>query len=230
MLRSLREGVWPLSDGEWKIEIEEVTEKYPMEDVDFGRIAIVSRQRTIPEKMVSGGRRDAPGHEDLANVRRMAQHDHFFQGTDILSASQDIANPVSLLEGYVKRRDAVHGGRAALFIRENAKTVLILLDRGLRDFSPSSAARSAAVHLEQVVRHSTLALVYLRTSSKPWADGLQKLKRFTSTITLLYMPNHTLRLSAKFASLINERFPLPATRFHLFTPPPSSTLNIVSLS
>jgi hypothetical protein len=34
-LRSLREGVWPLNDGEWKIEVEEVTENYPMDDADL---------------------------------------------------------------------------------------------------------------------------------------------------------------------------------------------------
>jgi hypothetical protein len=34
-LRSLCEGFWPLSNGEWKIKIEEVTENYPMEDVDM---------------------------------------------------------------------------------------------------------------------------------------------------------------------------------------------------
>jgi hypothetical protein len=45
--------------------------------------------------------------------------DRFFRRTDILFTSQEIANPVSLLQDYVKCRDAVHGGRAALFIREN---------------------------------------------------------------------------------------------------------------
>jgi hypothetical protein len=35
VLRSLREGVWPLSDGEWKVEKEEVTDNYPMEEGDL---------------------------------------------------------------------------------------------------------------------------------------------------------------------------------------------------
>jgi hypothetical protein len=34
-MRSLREGVWPLSDGEWKLEVEEVTKNYPMDDADL---------------------------------------------------------------------------------------------------------------------------------------------------------------------------------------------------
>jgi hypothetical protein len=34
-LRSLREGFWLLSDGEWKIEVEEVSENYPMDDADL---------------------------------------------------------------------------------------------------------------------------------------------------------------------------------------------------
>ena len=45
--------------------------------------------------------------------------DRFFRGTDILFTSQEIANPVSLLQDYAKRRDALHHARAALFIREN---------------------------------------------------------------------------------------------------------------
>jgi hypothetical protein len=45
--------------------------------------------------------------------------DRFFRGTDVLFTSQQIANPVTLLQDYTKRRDAIHGARAALFIREN---------------------------------------------------------------------------------------------------------------
>jgi hypothetical protein len=34
-MQSLREGVWPLSNREWKLEVEEVTENYPMDDADL---------------------------------------------------------------------------------------------------------------------------------------------------------------------------------------------------
>jgi hypothetical protein len=34
-MQSLRQGVWPLSDGEWKLEVEEVTKNYPMDDGDL---------------------------------------------------------------------------------------------------------------------------------------------------------------------------------------------------
>jgi hypothetical protein len=43
--------------------------------------------------------------------------DRFYQGTDILFIRQDIADPVTLLEEYVTRRDALHGVHAALFVR-----------------------------------------------------------------------------------------------------------------
>jgi len=110
------------------------------------------------------------------------------------------------------------------------KTVLILPDRGLRiNFLPSLIVRTVAIHLGQVAPHFTPVLAFPRTSSKLWADGLLKLGRFTFTTTLLYAPNYSLQLFA-FASIINMRFPLTATHFHLLTPPPSPTPNINSLS
>jgi len=66
--------------------------------------------------------KQAPLHFSLGHAGyHLPYHkgDRFFQGTDILFMFQEIANPVSLLQDYVKCRDAVHGGRAALFIREN---------------------------------------------------------------------------------------------------------------
>ena len=44
----------------------------------------------------------------------------FYQGTEILFTSQEIADPVSLFWNYVKCRDAVHRAQAALFICENS--------------------------------------------------------------------------------------------------------------
>lgn len=45
--------------------------------------------------------------------------DPFYRGTDILLSSQDVADPVTLLQEYVHARDALHGARRALFIRED---------------------------------------------------------------------------------------------------------------
>ncbi|KAJ7888224.1 hypothetical protein B0H13DRAFT_1577079, partial [Mycena leptocephala] len=45
--------------------------------------------------------------------------DPFYRGTDILFTEQEIADPVSLLFEYVRRRDALHGARATLFLRED---------------------------------------------------------------------------------------------------------------
>ena len=45
--------------------------------------------------------------------------DPFFTGTDILFSSQDTADPVSLLREYVQARDAIHGARSPLFLRED---------------------------------------------------------------------------------------------------------------
>ena len=45
--------------------------------------------------------------------------DPFFRGTDILFSAQDVANPISLLQEYAHARDAIHGARRALFLRED---------------------------------------------------------------------------------------------------------------
>jgi hypothetical protein len=45
--------------------------------------------------------------------------DPFYNGTDILFSSQDIADPVLLLHEFVQRRDNIHGARRALFLRED---------------------------------------------------------------------------------------------------------------
>lgn len=45
--------------------------------------------------------------------------DPFYRGTDILFSVQDIADPVHLLHDFVQARDAIHGARTALFLRED---------------------------------------------------------------------------------------------------------------
>ena len=61
VLQSLREGIWPLNDGEWKIETEEVTENYPMEDRDLVELQLFrDREQSLRrwsnevEKMLPG--------------------------------------------------------------------------------------------------------------------------------------------------------------------------------
>ncbi|KAF8830067.1 hypothetical protein HHX47_DHR2000550 [Lentinula edodes] len=45
--------------------------------------------------------------------------DPFYQGTDILFCSQQVADPVTLLKEYATVRDKLHGARPALFILED---------------------------------------------------------------------------------------------------------------
>jgi hypothetical protein len=47
--------------------------------------------------------------------------DPFFQGSDILLTSQQIADPVELLHLYTRLRDIKHGARFPLFLRENGQ-------------------------------------------------------------------------------------------------------------
>ncbi|KAF5373479.1 hypothetical protein D9615_009462 [Tricholomella constricta] len=43
--------------------------------------------------------------------------DPFYRGTDILFTPQEVVDPVALLREYASRRDRLHGGRPALFLR-----------------------------------------------------------------------------------------------------------------
>ena len=45
--------------------------------------------------------------------------DRFYRGTDVLFTRQDVADPVTLLQEYAGWRDAHHGGKTALFLRED---------------------------------------------------------------------------------------------------------------
>jgi hypothetical protein len=45
--------------------------------------------------------------------------DPFYSGTDILFSTQDVADPVALLQQFVRLRDKLHGARRALFLRED---------------------------------------------------------------------------------------------------------------
>ena len=112
----------------------------------------------------------------------------------------------------------------------SAKTVLILLDRGLRpNFSRFLIAHLEAIHLMQEVPPFMPASVCLKTSSRPWAGGPPKLGKSTFGTTPPFVLNYN-SPPFVFASTINSHFPLTATRFYLSSPPPSPTLNIISLS
>ncbi|KNZ76003.1 hypothetical protein J132_00753 [Termitomyces sp. J132] len=68
---------------------------------------------------------------ETTDWRKMSQHSSlkftlpyhktnpFFHGTDILFTHQEIADPVSMLQDYVRSRDKLHGFCHALFLRED---------------------------------------------------------------------------------------------------------------
>jgi hypothetical protein len=45
--------------------------------------------------------------------------DPFYQGSDVILTTQDVADPVLLLQDYVQLWDRLHGAKAALFLCEN---------------------------------------------------------------------------------------------------------------
>lgn len=119
--------------------------------------------------------------------------DRFYRGTDILFTSQEIANPVSLLQEYVKRRDAVHGGRAALFIRENGshptrswfeKKFFAVLDRSFGGHSPRAGGATY---------YASLGLS---------EDIIQALGRWSSAAWKIYIrDNPTIRAELQLAAI-----------------------------
>jgi hypothetical protein len=38
MMRGLREGFWPLDEGDWKLELEDKVDNYPCDDIDMDSI------------------------------------------------------------------------------------------------------------------------------------------------------------------------------------------------
>ena len=98
-----------------------------------------------------------------------------------------------------------------------------------RNSLPSLTTHLAAIHHKWAAQHSMWALVFPRTSSKCWEDGPPKPGNYTFMITLPYIPNYSLQLYTS-TSVVYDCFAVMTTRFHLFTPPPSPTPNIISLS
>jgi len=119
--------------------------------------------------------------------------DQFYRGTDILFTSQEIANPVLLLQNYVKRRDAVHGGRAALFIREDGshptrswfeKKFFAILDRSFGGHSPRAGGATF---------YASLGLS---------EDIIQALGRWSSQAWKIYIrDNPTIRAELQLAAI-----------------------------
>ena len=119
--------------------------------------------------------------------------DRFYRGTDILFTSQEVANPVSLLQDYVKHRDAVHGGRAALFICENGshptrswfeKKFFAVLDRSFGGHSPRAGGATF---------YASLGLS---------EDIIQALGRWSSEAWKIYIrDNATIRAELQLAAI-----------------------------
>lgn len=100
--------------------------------------------------------------------------DPFYHGTDILFTSQDIADPVQLLQTYCTRRDAIHGARTALFLRENGtmptrswfdKHFFSILDR---EFGGHSSRAGGATFYASLGLSEMVIQALGRWSSQAW--------------------------------------------------------------
>jgi hypothetical protein len=100
--------------------------------------------------------------------------DPFFHGTDILFSTQEVADPVSLLQLYVSVRDSVHGARRALFLRKDGShptrawfdaKLFSFVDRSFGGHSPRAGGATffAALGLSE-----TVIMALGRWSSEAW--------------------------------------------------------------
>ncbi|KAF7371914.1 DNA RNA polymerase [Mycena venus] len=122
--------------------------------------------------------------------------DPFYRGTDILFTAQESANPVSLLREYATRRDALHGARAALFLREDGtiptrswfdKKFFALLSREYGGHSPRAGAATyyASLGLSESV--------------------IQAIGRWSSSAWKIYIrDNPTIRAEQQLAALDDD--------------------------
>ena len=125
--------------------------------------------------------------------------DRFYQGTEILFTSHEIADPVSLLRHYVKRRDAVHQARAPLFIREDGshptrswfeKKFFAILDRSFGGHSPRAGGATFYANLglsEDVIQ------ALGRWSSKAWKLYIRDNPAIRAELQLAALRFHTCR-------------------------------------
>jgi hypothetical protein len=105
--------------------------------------------------------------------------DRFYRGTDVLFIHQDVADPVTLLQEYATLRDARHGGKTALFLRENGtiptrswfdSKFFALLDR---QFGGHSARAGGATFYASLGLTEDVIQALGRWSSQAWKDYIR---------------------------------------------------------
>jgi hypothetical protein len=117
--------------------------------------------------------------------------DRFYQGCHILFIAQEIANPIKLLRKYVMR-SALHGAKAALFLREDGLT-------------PSRAwfdARFFSILDQSFGGHSARAGgATFYASLGPSEDIIQALGRSSSSWKIYVRDNPSVRAEAQLAKI-----------------------------
>ena len=100
--------------------------------------------------------------------------DPFFTGTDILFNSQEIADPVTLLQQYIVFRDKLHGARRPLFLREDGSHPTrawfdsILFSFVDKSFGGHSARAGGATFYASLGLSESVIMALGRWSSEAW--------------------------------------------------------------
>ncbi|KAJ3557902.1 hypothetical protein NM688_g1221 [Phlebia brevispora] len=152
-------------------------------------------------------------HNRASYVLPYHKNDPFYHGTLITHTSQDVANPVALLQLYVARRDRIHGARAALFLRADGthpnrswfeRRFHSLLGK---EYGGHSARAGGATFYASLGLSEDVIQALGRWSSTTWKDYVRE--------------NPAVRAALQLAAL--RKPSQPASRSHLLSPPPSPT-------
>jgi hypothetical protein len=100
--------------------------------------------------------------------------DPFYRGTDILFSAQEFADPITLLQSYVHKRDKLHGARRPLFLREDGShptrawfdsKLFSFVDRSFGGHSPRAGG---ATFYASLGLSETIIMALGRWSSEAW--------------------------------------------------------------
>jgi hypothetical protein len=127
--------------------------------------------------------------------------DRFFRGTDIVFTKQDIANPTDLLLQYVRRRDALHGEKPALFLREHGglstrswfeSKFFKILDRSYGGHSPRAGG---ATYYASIGLSEDIIQALGRWTSQAWKDYIRDNPAIRAELQLAHIRHHLRLLS-----------------------------------
>jgi hypothetical protein len=122
--------------------------------------------------------------------------DPFFTGTDILFTSQEVADPIAMLQQYVFIRDNLHGARRPLFLREDGSHPTrswfdsILFSFVDRSFGGHSARAGGATFYASLGLSESVIMALGRWSSEAWKIYIRENPSVRAALQLAMLHHH----------------------------------------